>query len=38
MASKEVPLTNGGVALIDEEDYERVIQYKWYRVDSKYDF
>ena len=27
---KEIPLTKGLVALIDDEDYERVNQYKWY--------
>lgn len=27
---KEIPLTRGHVALIDDEDYERVSLYKWY--------
>jgi hypothetical protein len=27
--TKEIPLTKGRVALIDDEDYERVSQYKW---------
>lgn len=26
---KEIPLTNGGVALVDDEDYNRVVQYRW---------
>lgn len=26
---KEIPLTQGKVALIDDEDYERVMQYNW---------
>ena len=27
--TKEIPLTNGGVALVDAEDFERVSQYTW---------
>lgn len=27
--TKEIPLTKGHVALIDDDDYERVSQYKW---------
>ena len=26
----EIQLTNGGIALVDEEDYERVSRYKWH--------
>lgn len=26
---KEIPLTQGKVAIVDDEDYERVMQYKW---------
>lgn len=26
---KEIPLTNGKVALVDSGDYERVVQFKW---------
>ena len=28
--TKEVPLTQGKFALVDDEDYERVMMYKWY--------
>lgn len=31
----EVPLTNGGSTIVDCEEYARVIQYKWYRFDTK---
>ncbi len=27
---KEIPLTHGYVALVDDEDYERVAQFKWH--------
>lgn len=27
---KEVPLTNGAFTLVDDEDFERVIAYRWY--------
>jgi hypothetical protein len=26
---KEIPLTQGKIALVDDEDYDRVMQYKW---------
>jgi len=32
---KEIPLTHGCVALVDDEDYERVNQYKWCVTNSK---
>lgn len=28
---KKIVLSNGGFALVDEEDYEKAIQYKWMR-------
>jgi len=30
MKMKEIPLSQGFIALVDNEDYERVNQYKWY--------
>ena len=27
---KQVPLTQGYFALVDDKDYKRVMQYKWY--------
>jgi hypothetical protein len=29
---KEIPLTQGKVALVDDEDFERVIQFKWHAI------
>lgn len=29
---REIPLTQGKVALVDDEDYERVMQFKWHAV------
>ena len=29
---KEIPLTQGQVALVDDEDFERVNQYKWHAL------
>jgi hypothetical protein len=33
LAECEIPLTNGGIALVDSEDYAEVMQHKWYRMD-----
>lgn len=33
---KEIPLTKGKVALVDEEDYEKLIKYKWHAINGKY--
>lgn len=33
---KIVPLTQGKVALVDDEDYERVIQFHWYANKGRY--
>lgn len=35
LAECEIVLTNGGIALIDEEDCEQVATRKWYRSDAK---
>jgi len=32
---KEIPLTKGMVALVDDEDYERVMQFKWQAYKDK---
>lgn len=32
---KEIPLTQGFVALVDDEDYEWLIQHKWYILRTK---
>lgn len=32
---KEIPLTQGYVALVDDQDYERVSQYNWYAAKIK---
>lgn len=35
---KEIPLTRDKVAIIDDEDYERINQHKWYAYKSKRTF
>ena len=30
--AKEIPLTKGYVAIVDDEDYERVAEFKWHAV------
>lgn len=35
---KEIPLTQGQVAFVDEEDYERVFALSWYAVYTKHSF
>ena len=35
-STREVPLTKGYVAIVDEEDYERVCQYKWTALVSRH--
>ncbi|MGE5609479.1 MAG: HNH endonuclease [Bacillota bacterium] len=30
--SKELPLLNGGVAIVDDQDYDRLSIYNWYRT------
>jgi hypothetical protein len=35
---KEIALSQGKVALVDDEDYERVASFKWYAVFARYTF
>lgn len=32
---KEIKLTNGGSTFVDDEDYERLLPYKWHRHDER---
>jgi hypothetical protein len=34
--SREIPLTKGKVAIVDDDDYERVMQHKWYCSNNGY--
>src|SRR3990167_7889855 len=36
--TKEIPLTQGMVAIVDDEDFERVSQYKWRALKSRNTF
>ncbi len=33
---RELPLTQGKVALVDDDDYERVAQYKWHAYQARH--
>lgn len=35
---KEVPITQGKVALVDDEDYERVVAHRWYAVKREHTY
>lgn len=35
---KEIPLTQGKVALVDDEDFDRLSQYKWYAQKDRNTF
>lgn len=35
---REIPLTQGKVALVDDEDYERLTRHKWYAVRAPHTF
>ena len=35
---KEIPLTQGKVAIVDDDDYEKVNLYKWYAHKNRYKY
>ena len=35
---KTIPLTQGQVAMVDDEDFERINQHKWHLLKSPYTF
>lgn len=36
--TREIPLTQGKVALVDADDYERLAQFNWYAVKHRHGF
>jgi hypothetical protein len=35
---REIPLVGGKVALVDDNNYDQLLKFKWYYVDHKYTF